>query len=46
MDTTGKDYGQENTGGANVVNSVDMIPWWSLMTFFHCDEQPILNALI
>ena len=46
MDTTGKDYGEENTGVANVVNSVDMITWWALMTFFHCDEQPILNALI
>ena len=45
MDTTGKDYGEENTGVANVVNSLDMITWWALMTFFHCDEQPILNAL-
>ena len=45
MDTTGKGYGEENTGVANVVNSVDMITWWALMTFFHCDEQPILNAL-
>ena len=45
MDTTGKDYGDENTGVANVVNSLDMITWWALMTFFHCDEKPILNAL-
>ena len=45
MDTTGKDYGDENTGVANVVNSLDMITWWALMTFFHCDEEPILNAL-
>ena len=45
MDTTGKDYGEENTGVANVVNSLDMITWWALMTFFHCDEQPVLNAL-
>jgi len=45
MDTTGKDYGDENTGVANVVNSLDMITWWALMTFFHCDEQPVLNAL-
>ena len=45
MDTTGKDYGEENTGVANVVNSLDMITWWALMTFFHCDEQPIVNAL-
>ena len=46
MDTTGKDYGEENTGIANVVNSLDMITWWALMTFFHCDERPVLNALI
>ena len=45
MDTTGKDYGEENTGVANVVNSLDMITWWALMTFFHCDEKPVLNAL-
>ena len=45
MDTTGKDYGDESTGVANVVNSLDMITWWALMTFFHCDEKPILNAL-
>jgi hypothetical protein len=46
MDTTGKDYGDENTGVSNLVNSLDMITWWALMTFFHCDEQPVLNALI
>jgi len=46
MDTTGKDYGDESTGVANLVNSLDMITWWALMTFFHCDEQPVLNALI
>ncbi len=46
MDTTGKDYGEENTGVANLVNSLDIITWWALMTFFHCDEQPVLNALI
>jgi len=45
MDTTGKDYGDENTGVANLVNSLDMITWWALMTFFHCDESPVLNAL-
>ena len=45
MDTTGKDYGEENTGVANVVNSLDMITWWALMTFFHCDERPVLNSL-
>ncbi len=45
MDTTGKSYGDENTGVANVVDSLDMITWWALMTFFHCDESPVLNAL-
>ena len=45
MDTTGKGYGDENTGVANVVNSLDMITWWALMTFFHCDERPVLNAI-
>ena len=45
MDTTGKDYGEENSGVANLANSLDMITWWALMTFFHCDEEPVLNAL-
>ncbi|MBO13671.1 MAG: hypothetical protein CMJ68_23325 [Planctomycetaceae bacterium] len=45
MDTTGKDYGEENTGVANLVNSLDMITWWAMMTFFHCDEEPVFNAL-
>ena len=45
MDTMGKGYGDENTGVANLVNSLDMITWWSLLTFFHCDESPLLNAL-
>ena len=45
MNTIGKDYGEENTGLANIANSLDMITWWALMTFFHCDEKPVLNAL-
>jgi hypothetical protein len=45
MDTTGKGYGEENTGVANLVNSLDMITWWALMTFFHCDEVPVFNSL-
>ena len=45
MDTTGKDYGEENSGVSNLVNSLDMITWWALMTFFHCDERPVLNAI-
>jgi hypothetical protein len=46
MDTTGKDYGEENTGVANLINSLDMITWWALMTFFHCDEKPVLNSFL
>ena len=45
MDTTGKDYGEENSGVSNLVNSLDMITWWALLTFLHCDESPILNTL-
>jgi hypothetical protein len=45
MDTTGKDYGEENSGVSNLVNSLDMITWWALMIFFHCDEKPVLNAI-
>ena len=45
MDTTGKDYGEENSGVSNLVNSLDIITWWALMTFFHCDEKPVLNAI-
>ena len=46
MDTTGKDYGEENTGVANVINSLDMITWWALMIFFYCDEKPVLNSFL
>ena len=45
MDTTGKEYGNENSGVSNLVNSLDMITWWAILTFFHCDEEPIFNAL-
>ena len=44
MDTNGKGYGEENTGVANLVNSLDLITWWALLIFFHCDESPVLNA--
>ena len=46
MDTSGKDYGEENSGGTNLANSLDMITWWALMIFFHCDEAPIINELL
>ena len=45
MDTTDKNYGDENTGVANLVNSLDMITWWALLIFFHCDEAPVLNTI-
>ena len=45
MDTTGKDYGEDNTGVTNLVNSLDLITWWAVYSFFHLDEQPILNTL-
>ena len=46
MDTNGKGYGEENTGVANLVNSLDLITWWALLIFFHCDESPVLNAYL
>ncbi len=45
MDTTGKGYGEEGSGVSNLANSLDMITWWALLTFFHCDEAPVINAL-
>jgi hypothetical protein len=46
MDTTGKDYGEENTGVTNLVNSLDFITWWAVYSFFHLDEAPIENTLL
>ena len=46
MDTNGKGYGEENTGVANLVNSLDLITWWAFLIFFHCDESPVLNAYL
>ena len=45
MDTMGKDYGEENTGVTNLCNSLDLITWWAVYSFFHLDEQPIPNAI-
>ena len=45
MDTTGKDYGEENTGVTNLVNSLDFITWWAVYSFFHLDETPIENTM-
>ena len=46
MDTTGKDYGEDNTGVTNLVNSLDFITWWAVYSFFHLDEAPIENTLL
>ena len=45
MDTSNKDYGEDNTGVTNLVNSLDLITWWAIYSFFHLDEQPIRNTL-
>jgi hypothetical protein len=46
MDTTGKDYGEEQSGTSNLVNSLDMITWWATYSFFHLDESPVRNAYL
>ena len=44
MDTTGKDYGEENSGKSNLVDSLDIITWWATYSFFHLDESPVINS--
>lgn len=46
MDTTGKDYGEEQTGTSNLVDALDTITWWATYSFFHLDEQPIRNSYL
>ena len=46
MDTTGKDYGDPQTGKSNVVDALDTITWWAAYSFFHLDEEPVLNAYL
>jgi len=46
MDTTGKDYGDENSGVSNLVDSLDIITWWAAYSFFHLDEKPVMNAYL
>ena len=46
MDTTDNGYFEENTGTANLVNSLDMVVWWAAYSFFHLDQEPILNAYL
>ena len=46
MDTTGKDYGEEQSGTSNLVDALDTITWWATYSFFHLDEDPIRNAYL
>ncbi|MAY04104.1 MAG: hypothetical protein CMB25_00685 [Euryarchaeota archaeon] len=46
MDTTGKDYGDEQSGTSNLVDALDTITWWATFSFFHLDENPIRNAYL
>ena len=46
MDNQGKDYGNNETGKNNLVNSLDMITWWATYSFFHMDQKPILNVYL
>jgi hypothetical protein len=45
MDTTGKGYGEEQSGVSNLVDGLDLITWWATYSFFHLDETPISNTL-
>lgn len=44
MDTTGKEYGEEQSGRSNLVDALDTITWWATYSFFHLDESPIVNS--
>jgi hypothetical protein len=46
MDTTGKGYGDEQSGTSNLVDSLDIITWWATYSFFHLDESPVRNAYL
>ncbi len=46
MDTTGKDYGEEQSGTSNLVDALDTITWWATYSFFHLDETPVKNAYL
>ena len=46
MDTTGKDYGEEQSGTSNLVDALDTITWWATYSFFHLDETPVRNAYL
>ena len=46
MDTTGKDYGEEQSGTSNLVDALDTITWWATYSFFHLDENPVRSAYL
>ena len=46
MDTTGKDYGEEQTGTSNLVDALDTITWWATYSFFQLDENPVRSAYL
>ena len=46
MDNEARGYGNNATGVDNLVNSLDMITWWATYSFFHMDQNPILNAYL
>ena len=46
MDTTGKEYGEEQSGTSNLVDALDTITWWATYSFFHLDQDPIRNAYL
>jgi len=46
MDTTSKEYGDEQSGTSNLVDALDTITWWATYSFFHLDENPVRNAYL
>ena len=46
MDTTGKEYGDEQSGTSNLVDALDTITWWATYSFFHLDENPVRNEYL
>ena len=46
MDTTGKDYGEEQTGTSNLVDALDTITWWATYSFFQLDENPVRSEYL
>jgi len=46
MDTSNKDYGDAQSGTSNLVDALDTITWWAAYSFFHLDEEPVLNAYL